>query len=251
MSDDDALFADGTRALAEGKPVDAISAFEGLGDRGVVNAVVSYDRALAYAARVRAGAGAPGDLGRAVHGFEEARLLTRDVGLARDASVGLDIVRGEIARRRSREGASAELASGTPLGRALVGLARESTWATAAVVFAAALTLVIILRVRALPGRARVAANTALGLAALSLAVTASLAWAAAHTRREVREGIVVSEGARLLDDHHLATPGKSPLPEGARVRILGEEGGFRRVDMGGVVGLLPAPAVLPLADVR
>lgn len=248
----DPTFEDGARALAEGKPTEAIAAFEALGDHGVVDAVVSYDRALAYAGRVRHGAGEPGDLGRAVHGFEEAKLLSHDAELVRDASLGVDAVRAEIARRRARAGVErAELADGAPLGRALVGLASESAWATSALVFAVLLSVAIVARTMARPGRARVAASTALALALIGLVGTSVLAGAAGRQRRELEEGIVVSDTARLLDDRRITMAGRGPLTEGARVRILGEEAGFRRVEVGSVVGLLPAPSVLPLHAAR
>ncbi len=73
-----ALFESATKALHEGRAGDAIGAFETLADEGVVDAVASYDRGLAYAMRVRIGAEVPGDLGRAAQGFEEARDLSRD-----------------------------------------------------------------------------------------------------------------------------------------------------------------------------
>ncbi|MDF2694931.1 MAG: hypothetical protein K0S65_3314, partial [Labilithrix sp.] len=69
-TDPAALFRGANEALAAGRPGEAIAKFEALADRGVVDAVVSFDRGLAYAARVRAGGEQPGDLGRAAHGFE-------------------------------------------------------------------------------------------------------------------------------------------------------------------------------------
>ena len=51
-----ALFATASKALHEGRAGDAIGAFETLADGGVVDAVASYDRGLAYALRVRIGA---------------------------------------------------------------------------------------------------------------------------------------------------------------------------------------------------
>jgi len=88
------MFGKATDALAGGKPGDAIALFEALADRGVVDENVSFDRGLAYAARVRIGAEQPGDLGRAAHGFEEARALTTDKALERDAFSALAIFAG-------------------------------------------------------------------------------------------------------------------------------------------------------------
>ena len=69
------IFTAGLQALDDGRPGDAIADFEALGDRGVVDPVVSFNRALAYAARVRGGNALPGDLGRTALGLEEARAL--------------------------------------------------------------------------------------------------------------------------------------------------------------------------------
>ena len=67
-----AIFASATAALSAERHAEAIARFEALADRGVVDPVVSYDRGLAYAARVRAKNEQPGDLGRAAHGNSTA-----------------------------------------------------------------------------------------------------------------------------------------------------------------------------------
>src|ERR1700690_2497168 len=92
----DPLFASATEALAAGHPADAIADLEGLADRGVVDAAMSFDRGLAYAQRVRIGGEQPGDLGRAAHGFEEARALTRDAKMIEDATAALTTIRAEV-----------------------------------------------------------------------------------------------------------------------------------------------------------
>src|SRR5689334_11264504 len=58
------IFREANDALAGERPSDAITKLESLGDKGVVDAVASFDRGLAYARRVRAGATVeqPGDL---------------------------------------------------------------------------------------------------------------------------------------------------------------------------------------------
>ncbi|MGH7298593.1 MAG: hypothetical protein ACRELB_26875, partial [Polyangiaceae bacterium] len=147
-ADDDpaALFAQGTRALKEGKAGEAIVSFEALADRGVVDAVASYDRGLAYATRVHIGAEVPGDLGRAAQGFEEARDLTRDPRLAEDALHALTVVRSEVARRRTRAGQPVEVDPGRSLSRTLAGLLSEDTWTFASVVASALLALGLLVR---------------------------------------------------------------------------------------------------------
>jgi hypothetical protein len=246
-TDPAALFRGANEALAAGRPGEAIAKLEALADHGVVDAVVSFDRGLAYAARVRAGAEQPGDLGRAAHGFEETRELTRDPNLAADATSALTIVRSEIARRRSRGGDPVEIHSGASLGRSIVGLLPENAWATLAALTAVALSIAIMVRWRARLPRAKVAATTAGAIAGAALFVSSMLAWTARDARLHLREGVVIAPNARLLDARHLAIDGVAPIPEGVRTRIVEESGGFSRVVVGSADGYLPSSAVLPL----
>jgi len=243
-----ALFRDAVAELAAERPSEAIAKLESLGDHGVVDAVVSYDRGLAYAARVRAGAAQEGDLGRAAHAFEEARELTRDANLARDATMALGIVRAEIAKRRAREGDPAPLDHGVSLGRSIVGLVHENAWAALAILCAIVLSFAIVVRARAAAGRAKVAATTTAAVSATLLGLSGLLAFAARDARLHLREGVVVAPSARLLDDRHIAKGALSPVPEGARVRILDESGGYSRIALSTEDGYLPSSSVLPLA---
>lgn len=242
------LFRGANEALAAGRPGEAIAKLEALADRGVIDAVISFDRGLAYAARVRAGAEQPGDLGRAAHGFEETRELTRDPGLAADATSALVTVRAEIARRRARAGDPVEIDSGVSLGRSIVDLLPENAWAAIAALTAFVLSIALLVRWRASLPRVKVAATTAGAIAGALLAMSSMLAWAARDQRLHLREAIVITPSARLLDSRHLAMDGVAPLPEGVRARILEESGGFSRVAIGNVHGFLPSSAILPLA---
>lgn len=242
------LFREATDALAGDRPADAIAKLESLGDHGVVDPVVSYDRGLAYALRVRAGAEQPGDLGRAAHGFEEARELSSDRALVDDATRALVAVRAEIARRRARAGDPVELQYGVSLGRSIVGLLPENTWAALAIALSLVLAAALVVRARVKAPRAKVAATTTCGVSGALLAIAALLAWAARDARLHLREGVVVAENARLLDARHLAKDGVAAIPEGARVRILDEDGGYSHVTVGAEDGYLASSAVLPLA---
>lgn len=248
QTDPAALFQGATQALAAERPSEAIAKLEALGDRGVVDAVISFDRGLAYAARVRLGGEQPGDLGRACHGFEETRELTRDRHLADDAATALAAVRSEIARRRSRAGDPVEIAHGFSLGRSIVDLMPENAWAIFAAVMSLGLAIAIVARRFVTQSRARVAATTSAAITGSLLLVGAALTWAARDARLHLREGIVISPNARLLDQKHLAIDGLAPLPEGVRARILDESGGYSRVSLGGADGYLPSSVVLPLA---
>jgi hypothetical protein len=243
-----ALFRTATDALAGGRHGEAIANLEALGDRGVVDPVVSFDRALAYAGRVRAGAEQPGDLGRAAHGFEEARELSRDSALIADAESALAAVRAEVAKRRSRAGDPIEVESGVSLGRSIVKLLPEDAWATLAGLAALALAVGIVLRARVTAQRLRVAGTTTAVIAGGVLAVTALIVHTARDFRHRVRDAVVIAPSARLLDAQHLAIGSVAPLPEGARVQLRDESGDFAHVVTGRAEGWLPSSAVLPMA---
>jgi hypothetical protein len=242
------LFAAGTEALASERPSEAIAQFEALGDRGVVDAALSFDRGLAYAERVRSGGEQPGDLGRAAHGFEEAKQLSRDPALVADANRALATIREEVARRRARSGETAPLETGDGLARSIVKLLPENVWAILAAVLSAILSIAIVMRARASAPRAKVAATTTLSVSGGLLFAFALLAVAARDARLHLREGVVVVPNARLLDEKHVVRGDVAPLPEGVKVRIVDEAPPFARIATGGVEGHLPASAVLPLA---
>ncbi|HEY8075651.1 MAG TPA: hypothetical protein VIF62_16110 [Labilithrix sp.] len=241
------VFGSATVALGAGRASEAIAKYESLSDRGVVDPVLSYDRGLAYAERVRASAEQPGDLGRAVHGFEEASTLTHDSALEADATRALAAVRAEIAKRRSRTGESSDLEHGVSLGRSITSLLPENTWAILAALFSAVLTAGLVFRARAEASRARVAGTTTCVLAAGLLAVCAIELWLARDARLHLREGVVVAT-SRLLDDRHVALDGAAPVIEGARVTITDDGPELTRVRTGRMEGWLPASSVLPLA---
>lgn len=247
-TDPAALFRAATDALAGERPADAIARFEALGDRGVVDPVVSYDRGLAYAARVRAGAEQPGDLGRAAHGFEEARELSSDAKLVADATAALTAVRAEVARRRSRGGDPIELESGVSLGRSIVRLLPENAWAVLAALSSLAFSIGLVVRARAELRRAKVAGSTTMGVAGAMLVVTSLIVHAARDARLHAREAVVIAPSTRLLDDKRVAVVGAAPLPEGARVELLDEGPDFAKIAYGRAQGWVAASAILPMA---
>jgi hypothetical protein len=245
------LFDDATKALDDGRPGDAIANFEALGDRGVVDAVASFDRGLAYAARVRVGSSVPGDLGRAAHGFEEARALAIDPSLGREAASALAVVRAEVARRRALAGEPVDVDPGVSLARAVVELASEETWTGLALFSSALLTAALFVRWRTTAQRLRrlrIAAAIALAATSPLLLLTGVLAAAARDQRLHLREGVVVAESARLADDRHIVVAGASPLPEAARVTIEDSSGGWTRIRFGAARGWVPSSTVRPIA---
>jgi hypothetical protein len=220
----DALFAAGAEGLKEGRVGDAIAALEALADRGVLDAAASYDRGLAYAMRVRIGAELPGDLGNAAHGFEEARDLSRDPKLLEDAGRGLIAVRGEVARRRLRAGQPVEVDVGRSLARTLAGLLGEDVWAGLAMAASAALGAGLFVRWLAGHPRARVGGGVLAGVAAPVLAFVIMMTLTARRDRLSLTEAVVVGT-ARPTDERGVTLPGSTPLPEGARVEVVGTPG--------------------------
>jgi hypothetical protein len=243
----DALLHDATGALAAGRAGDAIAAFEALADRGVSDANVSYDRGLAYAARVRIGAELPGDLGRAAEGFEEARSLTSDPKLRDDAAHALAIVRSEVARRRGRNGDPVELDQGLSLGRTVTHLVSEPAWSAMALVASVVVGVALGVRRLTASGRARVAASISASIAAALLVVCTLLAVAMRDERLHRREGVIVATSALPADERGMTRPGASSFPEAALVEIVDSKPGWTHVRWGKVDGWVPAGAVRAL----
>ena len=249
-ADDDTkqLFADGAKALHEGRASDAIAAFESLADRGVVDATASYDRGLAYATRVRIGAEVPGDLGRAIQGFEEARDLSTDARLRDDSGTALTVIRSEVARRRTQAGESVEVDPGRSLGRTLAGLLSEEAWSYASVFASALLSVGLFVRWLARARRVRIGGGVAAGLAAPMLLVSLAMMLAARHDRLGLVEAVVVAPGARPVDERGVTTPGANPIPEGARVEIVESAASRTRVRFGATDAWIPSGTLRELA---
>lgn len=235
------LFALGSQALAKGAHGDAIDAFEALADRGFSHPDASFDRALAYLARVRANDARPGDLGRAAAAFEET-LVGRPDDV--EAERALEVVRAEVARKRARSGTSgAELDARPTLDRALIGLAPERVWATLALIGSALTTLGLALRRRHASSAAHLAGAIAAPIGALALVVFAALAFGARHLRVSTDDAVVVAPEARLFDDRGVPTS-DPPLPEAAKVEVGDRRGELVHVRWGAVEGYAPATSL-------
>jgi hypothetical protein len=242
------LFDDGVRALQQERPNDAVASFEALADRGVIDAVASYDRGLAYALRVRENAERPGDLGRAAHGFEEARELSSDPRLTADAEAALAAVRAEVGRRKAREGVSVDVEQRASPWRALSQSLGENGWAAVAIASSLLLGAGLFLRWLARGSRARAGAAIAIAASAPMLVLGAALARSARHDRLHLHEAVVIGPSARPSDSHGIALPQGSPLPEAARVEVLGHEGGWTEFRWGSLKAWVPAATLRPIA---
>jgi hypothetical protein len=236
----DALFHRGVAALQREAWGEAIDAFEALSDRGVVHPDASYDRALAYLGRVRARSDRPGDLGRAAAALEET--LAARPGDA-DAESALEAVRSEVARRRARGEAGAEVESRPTLERALVGLARESTWALLAAAASAVLAVGLVLRRLARDTPGHLAGSIATPIGAAALALFAALAGGAAWLRRTTEDAVVVVPEVRLLDAEGAPIAGAT-IPEAARVELGDRKGSLVHLRWGVLAGFAPLGSV-------
>ena len=245
----DALFAHGVAALESGHPAAAIADFEALADRGVIDANASYDRGAAYAMRVRVGGEQAGDQGRAAQGFEEARALTGDALLDRDASLALDVVRAEVARRRARAGEPVEIDPGVPTLRAIAGWLDEDTWLMLGA--AASLLLAAGLFARRAARSSRLRVSSAIVVIGSALLLTGALVFKtrARSDRLGLREAVIVASGARPCDEHGIAITGAAPLPEAARVELLdAESGALSHVRFGAIQTRIPSGTLRGIA---
>ena len=209
---------------------------------------MSLDRGLAYALRVKLGADVPGDLGRAAHGFEEARVLGAEPAAAGAAARALVTVRAEVARRRARAGDPASLEPGAPLGRSIARLLPENGWA--ALSLAASLLLGVGLFVRGLGGarRAKIGGAIAASVAAPALILSAAFHLVAKDERLHLREAVVVVASARLTDDAHRPLPQDPFVPEAAKVELVDARAGWAHIRWGALDGWVSSSAVRPIA---
>ena len=235
------LFDDGVHALQQERPNEAIASFEALADRGVLDAVASYDRGLAYALRVHMNAEQPGDLGRAAQGFEEARELSTDAHLVADAEAALSSIRSEVARRKAREGVTVDMEQRASPWRTLSQLFGEDAWAAIAIGFSLLLGAGLFVRWLARASRARASAAIAIAVSAPMLVLAAALARTARHDRIYLREAVVISPSVRPSDARGIALPQAPVLPEAARVEVIGQNGGWTELRWGSLHGWVPA----------
>jgi tetratricopeptide (TPR) repeat protein len=223
----DELFKRGTNALGEGDFDEAIQQLEAMADQGIAHPDASYNRGLAYIARVRAGAERPGDLGRAAAAFDEALALRDDDA---DAELALEIVEAEVARRGARRGK--DVVSERPsLDRLLVQLGTERSWGIAAL--AASLLLAVGLALRSMKGRPQYIVSRVLPpLALVAMALLTPLYLGARALRLDTRAGVVVVPELYLADEDGRSLGGDA-VPEAAKVEVGERRGRLLHVRWG------------------
>jgi hypothetical protein len=257
--DTTSLFQKGVAALREGSVNEAVETFEALADRGFVHPDASFDRALSYLGRVRASLERPGDLGRAAAALEETLLLRPD---DRDAEMALELVRAEVARRRSRSGSSTEVDARPTIDRAVFGFVSEYTWSILAAVSSLILTAGLVLRIVAaqmadtgavtaeeMPHEAAIhlASTITVPIGAVCLLVFAIMAAGARQLRLTTNDGVVVAPEAHLLTEKGVLSS-RAAIPEAARVELGEQRGALVHVRWGAVEGWTQSDAVRRLA---
>lgn len=234
---DEELFVVGQQAIEAGRLREAIDVYESLADRGFTHPDASYNRGVAYVARVRAKDEKPGDLGRAAAAFEEC--LVRRPG-DEGAERALDAVRNEVAKRLPVEpnGKGPLIDQGLSPRDAVAGLFSEATWSFAALAGSLLLAAALAARSRATSDRTKLIATSAGILALVVLGVAAPFAAITRSIRRNTATAVVVTKEARWVKDDGTVLP-DPPVPEAARVEILERRGVLLQVRWGKTQGLL------------
>lgn len=239
-SDED-LFAQGNDALRQGRPAEAIAAFEALADRDRVDPAVSFNRGLAYAGRVAIDRGEPGDVGQAIAAMEEARTLTRDAALRESADATIVALRTVVAKRAARSGGSV-VTPATPVALAIAQSLGTNGWAIVAMAASALLTLALFLRLRR--PRFETAGNLGIALTVPLLAAGLAFGYVERADRRRGYDAVVIKERIEVRD----AAGKVDVVYEGARLRVTGDSGDRVRVRYGELEGDVDRTALRRLA---
>jgi len=241
----DERFKGAVTSLGAGKPEEAILALEALRDDGIDDASVSFDLGLAYLSRARI-AESPGDLGRAVFSFEEARTLTRSDVLRAECIRLAGEVRSVIAKRRARLGQPTDMEEAPPPSRAFSTILPEDTWATLAIACAGLLFVGLVLRDRT-NGRAKVAASIVAAGSGLLMLISGAATSQRKGDRLSLEEAIVVADEVRPTDEKHIVLSDAPALAGGTRVRVLDRRAGYAEVRTHGQVAWIPDRTILSL----
>ncbi len=238
-------FKGAVASLTAGKPEEAVLALEALRDDGIDDASVSFDLGLAYLSRARI-AESPGDLGRAVFSFEEAKSLTHSDVLHAECTRLAGEVRSVIAKRRARLGQPTDMEEAPPPSRAFSTILPEDNWAEATLACAALLFIGLVLRDRT-SGRVKVASSILAAGSGL-LIVIAGLATSQRRSDRlSLEEAIVVADEVRPTDEKHIVLADAPALAAGTRVRVTDRRAGYAEVRTHGQIAWVPERTILSL----
>lgn len=229
-------------AIDKGDIANAIVELESMADSGVVHPDVSYNRGIAYATRAQSSAAEPGDLGRAAAAFEEAvRLRPGD----KDADKALDMIRGEVTRRRSKQDKKDVIVRAT-LGTAVLELLPVGVWSLAAMGASLLGSLGLLMRWRK-SGWIHVIGAVLAPLAIVLMLALIPIAYLARDHEETTKPGVLVAPEAALEQDNGKATDAPN-IPEGSLVELGRRKDDKVFVRWGNYEGWLPWRTVRALA---
>jgi LPXTG-motif cell wall-anchored protein len=231
-------FEQASKALDQGRYENAINHLEAYADRESPHPDASYNRGIAYLMRVRSGNEASGDLGRAAASFEEALALRPgDI----ESKHALELVRAEVARRRSRAGQNVVVASPS-LDRVVVGFFSARTFNLLALGASLLLALGLVLRKR--KNSSQQLTGTLLSpLAGLALVGLVPLSIHASTIARSRGKGVVVVREAFLVDENGRPLGG-DPVTEATTVEIGARRGSLLHLRYGRREGWVKREAI-------
>jgi hypothetical protein len=237
-------YAAALASLAKGADNEAIDRLELLADQGFTHPDASTARAAAYLARAEGTGARPGDLGRAAAALGEVLLLRPGDTQAERA---LEVVQGEIARRKSRQ--AQDVLVRPRLGRAIAALLPEQVWAGLALLGSIVLACGIVLRRATTRGLPHLSGAVAIGVGAALLVGFGSGAFAAHRYRVSSQPAVVVVAEARLSSETgrplpHKAGADSTSVPEGATVYVKERREGRCLVEWGNTDGWLSSSDV-------
>jgi hypothetical protein len=219
-------------ALDKGAVRDAIELYERFADQGGKHPDISYNRGVAYLTRYRSESAKPGDLGQAAAAFEESLVMRPG-----DEQVEhtLDLVRAEVARKRSRQGGQPDVTANTSAWRSVIKLATERTWAYLSLFSALILSIGLVLR-RGFRGVVHLAGGVISGIGLCALVVFSPMAGLTYYVRHSLALAVVVQPSAPLLDDKGAPKPGQV-VPEAGLVDVMEQKGSLVHVRWGKLDG--------------
>ncbi|MFO0548470.1 MAG: hypothetical protein U0271_08795 [Polyangiaceae bacterium] len=236
-------FSRATAALRAKRYDEAILELEALADEGYLHADIAYDRGLAYALRAATPGAQPGDLGRAAAAFEEAkRMAPRDEESARS----LDLVRAEVARRRSKEDKK-DVIVRPSLDRVILTAFSPNVWAYFAMASSLLLGLGLVLWRAKKTGIVHVTGSV---LSPIAFVATVTLAPIGYFSRRHAdttKSAVVVAPEITLKTDDGEKSDAPT-IPEATLVEIGQRRDDDVLVRWGSYEGYAPARSVRVLA---
>lgn len=233
------LFKKITHALDTGAYDEAIDDSELLSDKGYAHPNLSFNRAVSYLLRAASPHKSAGDLGQAAAALEETLLFNANDAEAQSL---LERLRYEISRQRASSGLDPVVSRPT-LGRSVVSMLGENTWAMIALSGSLLLAVGLALQLWVKRPGVHIVGPTIAVIGGTVLLIGTGLCQAAREHRLHTEPGVVIAENARLLNDQGLplgATSGlTNDVPEGASVDVLENRGRLAHIAWGGAEGWL------------